>query len=83
MTRARLALLLSTLSAGPLTAGLVWAHANGHESRTVADCEKLPGTEVAGERAQCLRCVQRPNPHHFHPDMPRGDRCHPNDGMPR
>ena len=36
------------------------AHKTGHESRTVADCEKLPGTQAAGERAQCLRCVERP-----------------------
>ena len=56
------------------------AHPTGHESRSVADCEKLPGTEVAGERGQCLRCVQRPRPHHFHPDMLKGDRCHPDNG---
>jgi len=57
-----------------------WAHPTGHESRSVADCERLPGTDAAGERGQCLRCVQRPKPHHFHPDMVKGDRCHPDNG---
>ena len=58
------------------------AHSNGHESRTVAQCERLPGTQVEGERAQCLRCVQRPKPHHYHPDYPAGDRCRPDNGKP-
>ncbi len=61
----------------------VLAHSTGHESRTVADCEKLPGTAAAGERGQCLRCVQRPKPHHYHPDMAKGDRCHPDTGRPQ
>jgi hypothetical protein len=59
-----------------------WAHSNGHESRTVAECERLPGTVEAGERAQCLKCVQRPKKHHYHPDYPAGDRCRPDDGKP-
>jgi len=63
-------------------AGSLWAHSNGHESRTVADCEKLPGTEKAGERAQCLRCVERPVKHHYHPDYPAGERCRPDNGKP-
>jgi hypothetical protein len=63
--------------------GVAAAHSTGHESRTVAECERLPGTQMAGERGQCLRCVERPRPHHYHPDMVRGDRCHLNDGLPR
>src|SRR5438045_1808308 len=36
------------------------AHHTGHESRTVADCEKLPGTATAGERgAVCAACSAR------------------------
>jgi hypothetical protein len=62
--------------------GLAVAHSNGHESRTVADCEKLPGTEAAGERSQCLKCVARPVKHHYHPDYPAGNRCRPDDGKP-
>lgn len=58
------------------------AHSNGHESRTPAQCERLPGTEREGERAQCLRCVSRPRPHHYHPDYPAGQRCRPDDGRP-
>jgi hypothetical protein len=69
---------LLTLAGSP-----AFAHSNGHESRTVADCEKLPGTQTTGERGQCLRCVERPLPHHFHPDMKRGNRCHPNNGLPQ
>lgn len=61
---------------------LVVAHSNGHESRTVAECERLPGTADKGERAQCLRCVSRPRPHHYHPDYPGGNRCRPDDGKP-
>ena len=58
------------------------AHSNGHESRTIADCEKLPGTAAAGERGQCLKCVQRPVKHHYHPDYPPGQRCRPDNGKP-
>lgn len=58
------------------------AHHTGHESRTVADCERLPGTAAAGERGGCLRCVQRPRKHHFHPDYPAGRRCRPDNGKP-
>jgi hypothetical protein len=61
---------------------LAIAHDTGHESRTAADCEKLPGTAEAGERAQCLRCVARPVKHHYHPDFPAGKRCRPDDGKP-
>jgi len=65
-----------------LASGAVYAHSNGHESRSVKDCEKLPGTEAAGERGQCLKCVQRPVKHHYHPDMASGERCRPDDGKP-
>jgi hypothetical protein len=58
------------------------AHSNGHESRTVAQCERLPGTQNEGERAQCLKCVTRPKKHHYHPDYPAGERCRPDDGKP-
>jgi hypothetical protein len=63
-------------------AGLALAHSNGHESRTAAQCERLPGTANEGERAQCLKCVSRPKPHHYHPDYPSGERCRPDNGKP-
>lgn len=65
-----------------VAAPFAWGHDTGHESRTPAQCERLPGTNVAGERAQCLRCVTRPRPHHYHPDYPGGERCRPDDGKP-
>jgi hypothetical protein len=74
------ALGLATLWAA--STPLVAAHSNGHESRTVEQCERLPGTQTAGERAQCLRCVSRPRPHHYHPDYPPGGRCRPDNGQP-
>jgi hypothetical protein len=58
------------------------AHDTGHESRTPEQCERLPGTAKAGERAQCLRCVTRPQKHHYHPDYPAGKRCRPDNGKP-
>jgi hypothetical protein len=63
-------------------APFAFAHNTGHESRTPADCEKLPGTAAGGERGHCLECVQRPKKHHYHPDYPAGDRCRPDDGKP-
>ena len=57
---------------------LAMAHSTGHESRTVADCEKLP----TPERQACVQCVTRPVKHHFHPDYPPGARCRPDDGKP-
>lgn len=62
-----------------------YAHSTGHESRTAADCEKLPGTATAGERAGCLACIGRNNDKekfHFHPDYPPGKRCRPDNGKP-
>ena len=61
---------------------LATAHSNGHESRTVAECERLPGTQNEGERGQCLKCVSRPKKHHYHPDYPEGERCRPDNGKP-
>ena len=65
-----------------LGAPVAFAHSNGHESRTVADCEKLPGTAASGERSHCLSCVQNAVKHHYHPDYPPGKRCRPDDGKP-
>jgi hypothetical protein len=73
---------LGLLLVATLFGSVAAAHHTGHESRTIADCEKLPGTDAAGERAQCLRCVSRPAKHHYHPDYPPGDRCRPDNGKP-
>lgn len=80
----RIILFSSALALAIFTgfAGMARAHSNGHESRTAAQCERLPGTAAAGERAQCLRCVSRPRPHHYHPDYPAGERCRPDNGKP-
>src|SRR5690348_17338960 len=67
-------LTLGLLLLGTTLAGSAAAHSNGHESRTPAQCERLPGTQAEGERAQCLRCVTRPKKHHYHPDYPAGER---------
>ena len=65
-----------------LYAPLALAHDTGHESRTIADCEKLPGNAQKGERGACLKCVARPKKHHFHPDGKAGARCRPDNGKP-
>jgi hypothetical protein len=70
------------IAAGLLAVPVAFSHSNGHESRTIADCEKLPGTQQAGERGQCLKCVSRPIKHHYHPDYPNGQRCRPDNGKP-
>ncbi len=57
---------------------LALAHETGHESRTVAQCEKLPSPD----RGHCVECVSRPLKHHYHPDYPPGNRCRPDDGKP-
>jgi len=62
-----------------------FGHSTGHEARTSADCEKLPGTAKEGERAGCLACIGRNTEKarfHYHPDYPAGDRCRPDDGKP-
>jgi hypothetical protein len=61
---------------------LAWAHDTGHESRTPAQCEKLPGTAKEGERGHCLECVARKEKHHYHPDYKEGERCRPDNGKP-
>ncbi len=61
-----------------LGAPLVSAHPTGHESRTVAQCQKLP----TPMRQHCVQCVTRPLKHHFHPDYPPGARCRPDNGKP-
>jgi len=81
-TRSKAFSLLSALIMVSGIAGFAFAHSNGHESRTPAQCERLPGTEKEGERAQCLKCVTRPKPHHYHPDYPAGERCRPDNGKP-
>jgi hypothetical protein len=63
-------------------AGLAVAHSTGHESRTPAECERLPGTATSGERGACLACVSRKAKHHYHPDYPAGNRCRPDNGKP-
>jgi hypothetical protein len=80
--RTKILTTISVLALGAAAAGVARAHSNGHESRTAAQCERLPGTAKDGERAQCLKCVSRPKPHHYHPDYPAGDRCKPDDGRP-
>ncbi len=70
------AFMVSGLVAG--FSATVLGHSTGHESRTVAQCEKLP----TPERQACLSCVTRPAKHHFHPDYPAGDRCRPDNGKP-
>lgn len=69
-----LALLLTCFSAPAL------ATPTGPESSTVADCEKLPGTQKAGDRGACINCVTRPKKHHYHPDLQAGERCTPEAG---
>lgn len=54
------------------------AHNTGHESRTPAQCERLP----TPERQACVQCVTRPLKHHYHPDYPAGARCRPDNGKP-
>lgn len=58
--------------------GTGFGHSTGHESRTVAQCQRLP----TAERGHCIQCVQRPVKHHFHPDYPAGARCRPDNGKP-
>ena len=69
-------LLLAALFAVP-----AYAHDTGHESRSPAACEKLPGTQAKGERGNCLKCVAK-GKRHYHPDYPAGKRCRPDNGKP-
>jgi uncharacterized membrane protein len=81
----QIALTGAALAALAIGSSFAFAHSNGHESRTVSDCEKLPGTAKEGERAGCLACIGRNTEkakYHFHPDYPAGDRCRLDDGKP-
>jgi hypothetical protein len=77
----RIKLLLAAASLLASTAGglsYVSGHSTGRESRSVADCQKLP----MPERQACLSCVGRPLKHHYHPDYPFASRCRPDNGKP-
>lgn len=68
----------SVLGVAPALLGLAWAHPTGRESRTPAQCQRLP----TPERQACTSCVNRPVKHHYHPDYPAGARCRPDNGKP-
>ncbi len=78
--------LMTALALSLSLGGAALAHDTGSESRTPAQCERLPGTEARGMRAACLRCVQkvgrRGRKFHFHPDYAGGRRCRPDNGRP-
>jgi len=71
-------LLAAGVTALALCGTAALAHSTGHESRTAAQCEKLP----TPERQACLACVARPLKHHYHPDFPAGARCRLDNGKP-
>lgn len=82
MKRTRV-MMVGLLLGGCLSAGIAFAHSTGHESRTPAQCQLLPGSNTGGERGNCLRCVTRTDGRwHFHPDYPAGNRCRPDNGQP-
>lgn len=62
-----------------LASGVVLAHRTGNERRTPAECRAL--RDPVRQR-QCLVCIARPRPHHYHPLQTEGWRCDPNDGTP-
>ncbi len=68
---------LGVLITGVATS-FAWAHSTGHESRTVAQCQRMP----TPARGACIQCVTRPIRHHYHPDYPAGARCRPDNGRP-
>jgi hypothetical protein len=55
------------------------AHSTGHESRSNANCELLPGTQTDGERGWCLKCMAIGHTH-YHPDCPAKHRCNIDNG---
>ncbi|HEY3821257.1 MAG TPA: hypothetical protein VGL81_29025 [Polyangiaceae bacterium] len=77
-------------SASHESAAVAPAHDTGHESRTKAQCEALPGTETSGDRGLCLSCIKGGSCNgndkswkgacHFHPDM--NPHCRPDNGKP-
>lgn len=81
--RRTIALLIVTLFAGfallTLSLSSATAHRIGQERRTAAGCRTLV---KPAKRDACLVCVARPNPHHYHPGFPKGERCRPNNGRP-
>ena len=62
-----------------LLGGVALAHSTGDEAKSVAECQKFPGTASFGVRGECLKCVQRAKPHHFHPNEAAANRCQPTD----
>ena len=72
------AVVASVLGAAPALLSRAWGHSTGRESRTTAQCERLP----TPERQQCLSCVTRALEHHYHSDYPAGSRCRPDNGKP-
>lgn len=63
------------------------AHSTGKEIRldkvgTTSGCNKLTGTAKTGDRANCIKCLKRQAPHHYHTENPEGKRCRPDDGRP-
>ncbi len=57
----------------------VTSHPGPNVRRTVKRCKAL---KKPGKRAACLACIARKKPHHFHPRLPKGQRCRPNNGKP-
>jgi hypothetical protein len=82
VVRAAFVVAAAGFGAGAGGAATAQAHSTGYELRRIEQCRTLPGNDQAGERANCIRCVTRPRPHHFHPDYPPGERCRPDNGRP-
>ena len=77
----RTAALISSLVFFAATAPIgtsAYAHSTGHESRTVAACQRLS----TPARQNCVSCVTRPAKSHYHPDYPSGAACRPDNGKP-
>jgi hypothetical protein len=53
----------------------VSAHPTGNERRTVAACRLIPDRN---DRQECIVCVSRPRPHHYHPRGAAPGYCHIN-----
>ena len=57
----------------------IQAHPKGNDKRNANQCKTLKKKKLIDN---CMACVARPNPHHFHPNNAPGKRCRPNDGKP-
>jgi hypothetical protein len=57
---------------------VVSAHPTGNERRTVPACRLIPDLN---DRRECIACVTRPVPHHYHPRGAAPGYCHPNGDM--